>query len=159
MKNVPDTILDGVKYGYVHQPKKSKALKKKIAKLESFGCTEIVVDIGSRENFDAMLEKATFRDFLYLYDHSVFLSIEDVEVLSDIMPWMNDEPMRPDFDVYDRSLYPFACEEDTLWMRKRRAQEQSSFWLLYFFSRMFRLPRLPNFPKGILGILFPKTYT
>lgn len=142
MKHVPDTILDGVKYGYVHQPKKSKALKKKIAKLERFGCTEIVVDIGSRENFDAMLEKATFRDFLYLYDYSVFLSIEDVEVLSDIMPWMNDEPMRPAYDIYDRSNYPLYSEEATLRWRKRCAQKKSPFWLLYFFSRMFRLPRL-----------------
>ena len=51
MKNVPDTILDGVKYGYIHQPKKTRALKKKIAMLKGFGCTEIVIDIGSTESF------------------------------------------------------------------------------------------------------------
>ena len=118
MRYVGDICAGGKRYGYVHQPVRNRQLTKKVAILKRQACTDIVCDIGSRENLDGLLDKATFRDHILFYDHSVFQTQSELH------------------DIYDLGIGPangspsFTCDfhkEETLLDLSHTAEETSAF--------------------------------
>ncbi|PCJ47370.1 MAG: hypothetical protein COA74_11660 [Gammaproteobacteria bacterium] len=126
MRYVGDICYGGTRYGYIHQQKRSKHLKQKIAKLKEFGCTEIACDIGNRKNLDKLLAKATLRDHIYFYDHSVFQTHSELLDIYDLGMGAIDGSPSFRCDFYDRdTLFDLAhTPEDTAKYRKRHARQR-----------------------------------
>ena len=123
MRYVGDICTGGKRYGYVHQPVKNRQLTKKVAISKRQACTDIVCDIGSRENLDGLLDKATFRDHILFYDHSVFQTQSELHDIYDLGIGAIDSDPGFTCDFYLRdTLFDLAhSPQDTAKIRKRAA--------------------------------------
>lgn len=143
MRYVGDICYGGTRYGYIHQPKSNKRLEKKIAKMKEFACTEIVFDIGSgnRENLDKLLEKATLRDHILFYDHSVFQTTDELFDVYDLGMGLDDD--NPSFTCafYNReTLFDLAhTPEDTERFRKRHERQRRVDAVTSWFFKPFSM--------------------
>ena len=149
MRNVGLVGYGGVRYGYVYQPKNNRQLKRKIAKLELLGCTNIVCDIGSRTNLDELLKDARFQDHILFYDQLVFQCMDEYSAI--VRQSIGDYDADPgfDFDVYDRQYHIGHDVEATNWLRKRFARRDRLKKMIQPFRQLIHLfRRFPNTGKA-----------
>jgi len=126
MRYVGDICFGGKRYGYVHQPVKDRHLAKKVATLKRHACCDISIDIGSRVNLDALLQKATIRDHILFYDHSVFQTVDELHDIYDLGMGSVDgsASFTCDFHNEETLLDLFHTPEDTSLSRKRHARQR-----------------------------------
>ena len=126
MRDVDIIGYGGIRYGYVHHPRKDKELTRKLAKLEELGCTDITCDIGVVKNRTSRLEKATFRDHILFYDHAAFQTVDELHDMYEIGLGSVDGSPSFTCDFYDRdTLLDLAhTPEDTARYRRRRLRQR-----------------------------------
>lgn len=137
MRNVGFVSVGGTRYGYIHQSEENKKIRQKRAKLEMLGCTNIIIDIGDRVNLDSLLEKATFRDHIYFYDHSVFKTMDELFEMSQLSFGDDEGDLGVQFDIFDTNFYPLYSEDDTIYSRKRTIQQRRFDAIYEFVSKPF----------------------
>ncbi|MCU7846940.1 MAG: hypothetical protein KZQ89_02875 [Candidatus Thiodiazotropha sp. (ex Lucinoma kastoroae)] len=116
-----------------------KELSEKIATLKNYSCTEIVSDIGSRDNLDLLLEKVTILDHIYFYDYSVFQTVDELYDMFDLGISGSDGDSKFVCDVYIKETYRYLAHtpEDTARLRKRHQRQRRFNAVIDWFRNPF----------------------